>query len=219
MNLRRKTRAFIEWFALGRRTTASRRELWLVLLLVLTITVSYILFIFPWVDEQLYHFLRSSDESTSSAADYMWGGYVRDILCTLIALPMEVFLSWVLLLVASRRAYTIGFRTWPLLWLILSPVAAWALRPVVDVCLFLASTNADGSVNEQASFALTKGLHCLRQLCTLVPVVCCNTLLLVYLFPLGFLRTCSHRNSRLFRRGLVVVLVVLTTVVAMMLRW
>lgn len=219
MNVKRKARAFFDWFAQGRRTSASRHELWFVLLLLLALTVAYVLFLFPWVDARLYVFLNGIYGNASAAADYLWGGHVRDILRTLIALPMVMILTWVLLLAASRRAYTIGFRTWPLLWLILSPVAAWALCPVVEACLYLASTNADGSVNEQASFALTKGLHCLRQLCTLVQVACCTTLLLVYLFPLGFLRTCSHRNARLFRRGLIVVLIVLTTVMAMMLRW
>lgn len=104
-------------------------------------------------------------------------------------------------------------------WLLMFPVALDVLKPAADMLFSVAASNADGTLNENAPAVMLHLLHWAGLLCMLFGVVCRMTLVLTYAFSLGFLCTCSRRNARFFRCGVVVVFGLLTLCMATGLRW
>lgn len=220
MSVKTQMKRAVDWLRQGHHGTASRHEWWAVLLVVAALVVIYQLFIRWWLDAQLYAMMNQFvNVELLGYGALNWLGYLRDFIQSVVVLPAVLLINWLLLIVGVRRLHALGFRVFFYPWLLMLPVALDVLKPAADLLFSAAASNADGPLNERASAGMLLLLHWAGQLCMLFGVVCRMTVVLTYLFPLGVLRTCSRRNARFFRCGVVVVFGLLALCMASSMRW
>lgn len=220
MSIKTQMKRAMNWLRQGDHGTATRHEWWSVLLVVAAVVVIYQLFIRWWLDAQLYAIMNQFvNAEFLGYGELNWLGYLHDFIQAVVILPAVLVLNWLLLIVGMRRLHALGLRVLFYPWLLMLPVALDVLKPAVDLLFSAAASNADGTRNESASAGMLLFLHWAGQLCMLFGVVCRMTVVLTYLFPLGVLRTCSRRNARFFRSGVVVVVALLALCMASGMRW
>ena len=220
MSVKKQMKRNVDWLRQGCHGTAARREWWAVLLVVAAQVVIYQLFIRWWLDAQLYTMMNQfCNVERLDYGELNWLGYLHAFIQAVVILPAVLVLNWLLLIVGVRRLHALGVRVFFYPWLLMCPVALDVLKPAVDMLFSVAASNADGTLNESASVGVLRLLHWSGLLCFLFSEVCRMTVVLTYLFPLGFLRTCSRRNARFFRWAVVVVFALLALYMASRLRW